>query len=135
MPKTRSVQSTCPTHEKFLFKQLHTESVEIFCKSKTPTPQQVNSIIDPWINLVPKSPHIVNAYEVYRDYDLFMQMTEFCDGYDNVYNRLKKADFGLLQDSIPPKLIKMVYLFIIQVSNAFSIAHQADLTHGKFDLS
>lgn len=96
LPKTRSVQSTSQTHEKFIFKQLHTSSVEIFCGTKTPTPQQVNAIIDPWINLVPKTPYIVNAYEVYRDYDLFMQMTEFCDGYDNVYSRLRKANFGLL---------------------------------------
>lgn len=113
LPKTRSVQSRSPSHEKFIFKQLHTSSVELFCGTKTPTPQQVNSIIDPWINLVPKTPYIVNAYEVYRDYNLFMQMTEFCDGYDNVFNRLKKANMGLLNDSIPPKLIRMVYLFTI----------------------
>jgi len=94
-------------------KSLQTNSVEIFCGTKTPTSQQVNSIIDPWINLVPKTPYIVTAYEIYRDYNLFMQMTEFADGYDNIYNRLKKANFGLLQESIPIKLIRMVYLYII----------------------
>ena len=29
----------------------------------------------------------------------------------------------------------MVYLFIIQVSQAFAYAHSCNLTHGKFDLS
>ena len=62
-------------------------------------------------------------------------MTEYCDGYDNVYSHLKKAKFGLLQQSIPRKLIEMVYLFIIQVSQAFAYAHSCGLTHGKFDLS
>ena len=68
----------------------------MFCGTDAPTASQVNSIIDPWINLVPKTPHIVSAYEVYRDFSNFLQLTEYCDGYDNVYNRLKKAKFGLL---------------------------------------
>ena len=51
--------------------------------------------------MAPKTPHIVTAYEVYQDYNVFMQMTEYCDGYDNVYSHLKKAKFGLLQQSIP----------------------------------
>ena len=83
---------------------------------------------------MPKTPYIVNAYEVYRDYDLFMQMIEFCDGYDNVYSRLKKFNMSTT-DSIPQKLIRMVYLFMIQMSHAFSIAHAANLTHGQFDLT
>jgi hypothetical protein len=29
----------------------------------------------------------------------------------------------------------MVYLFIIQISHAFSYAHSSDLTHGMFDLT
>ena len=31
--------------------------------------------------------------------------------------------------------MKMVYLFVIQVSQAFAYAHSCNLTHGKFDLS
>lgn len=63
--------------------------------------------------MVPKTPYIVTAYEIYADYNRFMQLTEFADGYDNIYNRLKKAKFGLLQESIPRQLIRMVYLFVI----------------------
>lgn len=107
----------------------------MFCGTETPTSAQVNSIIDPWINLVPKTPHIVTAYEVYKDYALFMQMTEYCEGFDNVYARLKKNRFGLLQESIPRQLIQMVYLFIIQMSHAFAYAHSHGLTHGMFDLT
>jgi len=29
----------------------------------------------------------------------------------------------------------MVYLFVIQISHAFSYAHTCNLTHGKFDLT
>lgn len=135
LPKSRSVQSESQTHQKFIFKQLHSDSINIYCGTTSPTSAQVNSIIDPWINLVPKTPYIVTAYEVYKDYHLFMQMTEYADGYDNVYNRLKKAKFGLLQESIPRQLIRLVYLFVIQVSHAFSYAHTGNLTHGKFDLT
>ena len=35
----------------------------------------------------------MTAYEVYQDFNNFMQMTEFCDGYDNIYNRLKKKNW------------------------------------------
>jgi len=95
-PKSRPVQSEMPTHNKFIFKHLHTDSVQIFCGTSNPTAAQVNSIIDPWINLVPKTPHIVTAYEVYKDLNFFTQLTEFAEGYDNVFNRLKHANFGLL---------------------------------------
>lgn len=36
LPKSHSVQSTSPQHVRFVFKQLHTNSVEIFCGTKTP---------------------------------------------------------------------------------------------------
>ena len=95
-PKSRSVQSQSQNHQKFIFKQLHADSINIYCGTTNPTVAQANSIIDSWINLVPKTPYIVTAYEVFRDYHLFMQMTEYADGFDNVYNRLKKAKFGML---------------------------------------
>ena len=135
LPKGCAVQSDAPMHRKFIFKQIHKDSIDIFCGTSTPTVAQVNSIIDPWINLVPKTPHIVTAYEVYKDFNHYMQLTEFADGYDNVYNRLKKAKFGMLVDQIPRQLIRMVYLFIIQISHALSYAHSKDLTHGEFDLT
>lgn len=72
---------------------------------------------------MPKTPHIVTAYEVYKDLSFFTQLTEFVEGYDNVYNRLKQSNFGLLQEAIPRPLIRMVYLFVIQISHAFSYAH------------
>ena len=62
-------------------------------------------------------------------------MTEYADGFNNTYARLKMAKFGLLQESIPRQLIRMVYLFIIQMSHAFSYAHSQNLTHGMFDLT
>ena len=43
-------------------------------------------IIDDWIYLTPKSPHIVNAYCVLKDApNVYLQMTEWCDNYMNVY--------------------------------------------------
>ena len=113
MPKSRSVQSESPSHEKFIFKQLDKSSIEIFCGTKEPTAAKVNSIIDPWINMMPKTPHVVTAYEVYKDHNLFFQMTEYADGYENMFSVLKNSNFGLLQDSIPRKLIRLVYLFVI----------------------
>ena len=62
---------------------------------------------------MPKTPHIITAYEVYKDISIFFQMTEYADGFNNTYARLKMAKFGLLQESIPRQLIRMVYLFII----------------------
>ena len=62
-------------------------------------------------------------------------MTEYCEGYENVYQKIKDAKFGDIQDNIPKRFIRMIYLFVIQISSAFSIAHDCNLTHGAFDLT
>ena len=122
-------------NNKFIFKVINAHQIAAFCGTLHPTDQQISRIIEPWIYVTPKTPHIVNAYEVYKDKFLYLQLTEYCEGYDDVYDRVKTADFGLLTEVIPKQLVRMVYLFTIQVSHAFAIAHAANLTHGLFDLT
>lgn len=37
--------------------------------------------------------------------------------------------------TIPSDVCKFLYLYVIQISSALSLAHRNDLIHGKFDLS
>jgi hypothetical protein len=37
--------------------------------------------------------------------------------------------------AVPEKLHKLVFMFAMQVSQAFEYAHQSDVTHGKFDMT
>ena len=100
-------------NNKFIFKVINAHQIAAFCGTLHPTDQQISRIIEPWIYVTPKTPHIVNAYEVYKDKFLYLQLTEYCEGYDDVYDRVKTADFGLLTEVIPKQLVRMVYLFTI----------------------
>lgn len=46
-------------------------------------------MIDDWIYMAPSSRNIAKAYEVFKDYMFYMQLTEYCEEYDNIYNTIK----------------------------------------------
>ena len=121
--------------EKFIFKVINSYQIENYCGTKKPTDKQISKIIDSWIYVTPKSPHIVSAYEVFKDKILYLQLTEYCDGYEDIYTKIRLSNYGLITEVIPQKLIRMAYLYTIQISHAFAIAHANNLTHGIFDLS
>ena len=81
-------------HQKYIYKIIDGKSVELFCGTKYPTDFQVNRIMDEWIYLVPKTPHIVTCYEVFKDNFLYLQVCEYCEGYENVYTKIKESNFG-----------------------------------------
>lgn len=47
-------------------------------------------MLDDWIYLAPKSEHIVSAYEIFIDEMFIMQLTEYCEGYENLYSIVKQ---------------------------------------------
>ena len=113
---------------KLILKTLAKEEVTNYCKTDNPDLDQVESIIDNWIYMTPVSKHITKAYAVYRDgggevKTSFMQLTQFKEGYDNVFNHIKLMDLGSMIKAVPEKLHKLVFLFAMQVSQAFEYAH------------
>lgn len=93
-----------------------------------------NKIIDEWVYLTPKSPHIVNAYCVFKDKaNLYLQMTEWCDNYMNVYEIINSFGASWGSGMIPLAIQKMCFLFVIQISHAMAFAHASGLTHNALD--
>jgi serine/threonine protein kinase len=135
LPKGNIALSHDGKVSKLCFKILNSEHIQAYCGLKKPSDKQISSIIDDWIYMAPKSKNIISAYEVFKDEAFYMQLTEYCEGYDNIYQHLKMMNLRNLQDGIPQHLLKMVYQYIIQISNAFAIAHSSNLMHGDFNLS
>jgi hypothetical protein len=75
---------------KLLLKTVKHEEIDLFCNGH-PTEAKVSKIVDDWIYMSPTSRHVVHAYAVYRDpgmryTDNYMLLTQFYEGYDNIYN-------------------------------------------------
>lgn len=74
-----------------MIKMLHTADIKRFCELNPS--REYFRLIDEWIYLTPKTPHVVNAYCVFRDTnDTYMQMTEWCDNYQNMFEVI--ASYG-----------------------------------------
>lgn len=94
VPKREIALTTNSKPIKLILKTLAEEDVKLYCKSDNPSAEQVEHIIDDWIYMAPTSGHITRAYAVYRDgggeiKTSYMQLTQFKERYDNVYNHIK----------------------------------------------
>lgn len=62
-------------------------------------------VIDEWIQMTPKSNHIVSAYAVLKDHnDMFMQVTECCSEYNNMYDVISELGGGWQTGPVPSKV-------------------------------
>jgi hypothetical protein len=94
---------------KLLLKLISKSDIELFCGTKTPTEETMKPIIDDWIFMSPPSNHIAKAYAVYRDgglgvSDSFFLLTQFYEGYTNVYDHIKTIQRGsatALHETVP----------------------------------
>lgn len=55
----------------------------------------------------------------------YMQLTEFCELYDNLYTIIKMMNLGSLVENVPQDLIRLIYMYVIQISHAFMYAHKS----------
>jgi hypothetical protein len=99
-------------------------------------------MLDEWIYMAPQSSHVANAYEIYRDCSFFgnkgntfMQLTQFIEGSENMYDKIRNMSVRNLHSAVPIALQKATLLFIIQISGALEYAHYSNLTHGGINLS
>jgi hypothetical protein len=120
---------------KLVFKMLNSEEIQAGCGERNPTDEQIRGMIDDWIYMAPKSKQIVSAYDVFKDDMFYMQLTEYCEQYDNLYSIIKLMNLGSLQETIPQSLIRLIYMYVIQISHAFMNAHKSQLCHGDFNLT
>ena len=112
---------------------MNSDNVKEFCDL---TGQFFDRIVDKWIFITPKSPHIIECYEVYQDISAHFQLLELYSDSQNVYQYLKSfGENGVKSGIVTSEMIQFVFQFILQISHAFAIAHHNKLTHGGFNLS
>ena len=71
-PRKGKLSSLNSNHQKFIYKIIDGDSIQIYCGTRKPTDFQVNKLLDEWIYLTPKTPNIVTAYEVFKDNFLYL---------------------------------------------------------------
>ena len=112
---------------------MNSDQVNFYCEASG---KNFAQIADKWIQISPKTEHIIECYEVYRDLSSFFQILENFENSHNVYQYLKaQGELGVQSGTASLEMIKFVFQFIIQISHAFAIAHYNELTHGEFNLS
>ena len=86
---------------------MNSDNVKEFCDL---TGQSFDRIVDKWIFITPKSPHIIECYEVYQDISAHFQLLELYSDSQNVYQYLKSfGENGVKSGTVTSEMIQFVF--------------------------
>ena len=93
----------------YMIKIIHKDDVNAYLKHHTDT----SKMIDRWVECVPRTPHIVQAWEVFEDYQNCFYLMEYWPNAPNVFQYIKRFGINFFQSAITPKLCKFVFQYVI----------------------